>query len=189
MIFSPEWLQARGITHAGQPLSLEISANFASPPRMAFRGLTLRVDSQKLVLGTDSPQDDRLADMEQVIGTILDELPHTPVAALGINFQWTEQHPPLPVLRCFDTTDAGSLAEAGLEIGQSSVIRRLNDHGRMINLNLTLNGGEVYFDFNFHHEVASAVEAGAAIQGAVISSRDRALEILQTVYELEPITQ
>jgi hypothetical protein len=189
-IFSPAWLQARGLIEQGQQVALALPVTAIGPPQLSFGGVSLRVDSQKLILGTESPEDDRLQRMEQVATTVLAQLSHTPVGALGVNFQWAEQNPPQSVLACFDTADAGDLADAGLQIRETSVTRQLDDDGRMLNLTLKLEAdGQAIFDFNFHFATNSADAAREALAGRLVMLRDRAKNILETVYELEAVAQ
>lgn len=185
MIFSPEWLQARGLAQKGQPVGIEIPVNLAGPPRLRFGGLVLLVDAKKLQVGVESIADERLQAMEALVVTVLNELPHTPVAALGVNFQWTEAEPSAALLRCFDIPDAGRLAEAGLTIKGRSIARRIEENGRTLNLSLHLgDDGVVLFDFNFHFDASDAQAAREAVTGKVLQLRDRAAAVLQTVYEL-----
>jgi len=186
MIFSPEWLQAHGILPEGQMLAAELPADLSGPPRLSFDGIRMTVDPRRLILGTDAILDDRLRRMEEVAVTILSQLSHTPIKGVGINFQWTDNDPPGEVLNCFNVADGARLGDAGLEIRETQIVRKIADGERVINLSLTLSDDHsIVFQFNFHGEVTSALAAGNFLKDRVLTSRSRATEILRTVYHEE----
>lgn len=190
MIFTPQWLQEREIIPRGQAVGLEVPVSFAGPPRLSFEGLTLRVDNRHLIAGTETATEEGLLRMQEVVASVLTVLPHTPVAAIGVNFQWIEPEPEAPLLRHFQTTDADSLAASDLIIQSTSLRRKIDDAGRTINLALTLQEDHrVLFDFNFNYQVPSATAARDAVDGRVVELRNRALAILRAVYKLEPVGQ
>jgi hypothetical protein len=86
-IFSPGWIAGRLTS------SKEIGIEFAvdepmQPPRFSFDGIYLRLAERRLVLAPSTPDDAVLQQMEGVACRVLQELPHTPVSAVGGNFQF-----------------------------------------------------------------------------------------------------
>lgn len=191
-IFTPQWLQARNLFPADRNIGLELAVGTPRvSPRLVLDGINLRVEPSLLVVGTDAALDDRLTRMEELATRIAQELPHTPLMATGINFQWKEADPSDNLLRVFETTDRDRLADFGLQVTGATTIRReLEDNGQRINFSGVLDSEmQVAFDFNFHFETTSAEAARNAILNRTLQCRNRALDVLSTVYDMEPVAQ
>lgn len=183
-IFSPEWVIGR-LTQA-QEVGVEVAIAPAPALRLTFDGLHLRVGQRRLVLGMNVPDPPSLQRMRLVVQRILNDLPHTPVSAIGVNFQFVQREPDAALLRLFDVQDHGPLADAGLVLRETTIQRRFESEGLTLNLQLGIGDEALMFNFNFHHASANAADARAFTEAHdFVVLRDRAVRILHDAYHLE----
>lgn len=184
-IFSPDWIKNH-LTRAPH-IGIEFAVNAPTLPlRLAFDDIFLLVSPDRLAITPQQVRDDLLAKTQEVATLILDALPHTPVAALGINFRFREPQPAGRLLETFVLTDRGHLADAGAVVRATSIRRGLSVNDDFVNLTLELKpGGEVTAEFNFHHEVDKASSAKERLASGVLRRRDMAIELLRATYQVE----
>lgn len=184
MIFTPEWITQKLTTV--KEVAIEVPVGQPGlQPRLAFEGVTLKVDPRRLVVGVDAPQDDRLVTMERVAVAALTELPHTPITGVGVNFQFLEEEPEGLLLKAFEAPDLNPLADERFEVKSSQIRRELHRDGLVTNLALNLtNEGKVLIDFNFHHG-GNLETAKTFLDKRVVGYKEQALDLLRRVYGLE----
>lgn len=122
--------------------------------------------------------------METVARTVLNLLPHTPLSATGINFQFIEEHPPEALLGLFRYADDARLADMGLRATKRSTLRSLEHDGSLLNFTMAHDQTGAMFDFNFHHDVAEPNAARDYLLGRVVACRGISERVL-TAYGLE----
>jgi hypothetical protein len=121
-----------------------------------------------------------------VAETILRALPETPVRGLGINFAFREPAPAGNLLDLFNFGDNVRLAEAGWDVGERKITRRLSREGNTLNLTLGFDNERLDIDCNFHTDPDDNDAAIAAVApDRVIQLRDMAIAMLDELYGLQ----
>lgn len=182
-IFAPAWVAAN-LTQTKE-IGLQVAITRRTPIRLAFDRIFLRVDDSKLTLQLQEISEASFVTMEAVAKRILNELPHTPVSGIGVNFKFLEEEPPIPLLETFRLDDQGMLADAGATVRTTTLRRALAWNDGSLNLSMELTErGDVSFDFNFHRDIHNANEAVAHLEAGMAHFREAAINLLATVYEL-----
>lgn len=183
-IFTGTWL-----TELLGPGELRVQVSVANPLqslRYSHEGLRFQVTDQVLTFSPVEDSKETLDRMEQIARETLERLPHTPVRALGINFHFREDSPDTDLLQVFQFSDLNALSDADFLVQRSIVQRRLTfGEGLSLNLNMTQEQAQVTFEFNFHQDVANAAAAQQWLDGKVLSSRAKAIDVLGNVYNFD----
>jgi hypothetical protein len=184
-ILTPDWL-SRHLGFPAQGLNLEFPVgNPTLPVRFRFSEVRMVVLPQVLVLAPLRDEEASLTQMEAYARVLLEHLPHTPVTAVGINFDFTQAEPGEVLRRLFRTTDSSALAERDLVVDSIELRRRMpRCNGWTVSLTLAQTQGVAAANLNFHREVQTATDAAALLGNQVVTSRTFALDLLSTVYEL-----
>ncbi len=181
-ILRPEWIIEHLTDSKNVGIEIPIS-NPSLPPRFRFDDLILRADGQRLVVSPESTDESVLQRVELVARKVLLELPHTPVTATGVNFQFVEKEPDADLLRIFKVEDTAALADGGFSVQATSIQRRLESTNGILNLTATLSeDSDVVMDFNFHLDVTFTHDAADFLDSAILGFQDRACRLLDEVY-------
>ncbi|MES4785359.1 MAG: hypothetical protein C4294_05530 [Nitrospiraceae bacterium] len=177
-IFSPEWMSRH--------LHME---NLEAMLSVGLVGVGLRYQTPNLILipGEDRLiiEDGTLRQMEEAFRSALQLLSHTPVRALGINFGFIENDPPAEIVQTFDLADRGALSDAGYNVRSVEIVREIDIAPATLKLKMVFADDKVRFHFNFTHQITSAEEAATLLDGRVLNYRDRAVDILTRVFQLQ----
>jgi hypothetical protein len=185
-IFSPGWIAGRLTS------SKEVGIEFAvdepiQPPRFTFDGISLRLAERRLVLAPSTPDDIVLQQMEDVACKVLGELPHTPISAIGINFQFLEPEPVGTIAELFDLKDGGPLSDSGFLLKSTDIKRTVERDDQLLNLTLSFReNSTILIDFNFHREVKGAPAAREALAAGVVKLKALAFGVLSDIYGAPP---
>ena len=181
MIFSPAWI-TRHLTTA-QDVGIEVPVdNPGLPIRYTFDGVHLCATSKQLVLTVDRPEDTLLAKCREVAIKSVQQLPHTPIMAVGVNYHFVADQPDEPLLRVFNLNDNDNLSDAGIQIKSTVIQRSLLIADQAVNLSLTLVDGKVLVAFNFHKDVAAADQVVAFLEAHSTDLKDKACDLLNKIY-------
>jgi len=184
-IFSPEWVAANLAPETDVGLAVAVG-NPTAPIRLQFRGIYLRVGAERLVFSPVHLSDQALTTMQDVARTVVTMLPHTPMSAVGINFQYLVEDPPVQLLDVFRFSDNGPLAEFGAEIESAMIRRSTRFREAALNLVLALRAdAAATIEFNNHSEITGGAEALTAINRPILELRDTAIDGLRSLYGLE----
>lgn len=177
-IIQRQWLVAQSIVEhaAAEVPEMEVSVT-PQATRYRFRtgGLTWTVSSDRVILETEQSWQR----IQASAIAMLQCLPHTPVAAIGMNFHkrvpsesWKLPYPRLPeeLVRVVGES-------VGAVIGESHSCQLAESDGSILNLAFRLEEGAVWVDFNFHHSVEAAGPAIAAIE-RLSDRRSQALALI-----------
>lgn len=158
------------------------------PIRYNANNVLIVARQDALVLAPKSNLPEVLSHTEIYASKILRTLTHTPVAAVGINFDFVESDPPSSIRKLFNFEDRSAVAESGFIVKSNSIRRLLLHEATGTQINLTISRDEssnVTLNFNFHKEVASTENAAEYIENKMIEFKNQATTLLQSVYELE----
>ena len=189
MIFSSAWISSHLTTI--RPIGIEVPLdNPGLPYRYAFEDIHLCVSRHNLALSVDRPEDRLLEKCRDVASKILAELPHTPMLAVGINYQFIAEQPDGPLLDIFNLQDNNGLSDDGVIIQSSLIQRSLLVDGQIINLALSLTPEKkVLASFNFHKDTSTAQQAQEFLHAFSTNFKERSIHLLSTIYRstVEPI--
>lgn len=181
-IFTPKWISGR-LTQE-QKLNLEIAVNNPSAPiRISFDNVILTVTSRRLQVSVERCEDVFMQKAQQVVQKVLQDLNHTPISGLGINFRFLCDAPSGKLLNTFDVRDLHELSDVGLSIQSTKISRVLKRENQTINLSLEFEAGKAVVAFNFHSSAKTAEQALASLNEDVIALKDTTIKILTDVYE------
>jgi len=185
-IFTPQWISHGNLTDSTN-VTLEVPLNEPQLPlRFNFDNIYLQVSDKRIDLKPQDDEDSTLIKIEQVAKTILDKLEHTPVSAVGVNFQYMDASPSDDIVKVFQFEDNDYLSALDYEIEANTIGRKLKKNGHVINLTLVYNIVEkLTFDFNFHESVSIASEASVFLDNKVLEFRNESIEIINKYYTAE----
>ncbi len=185
MLLTPNWV--------GKHLFNREEIDVAFPMMPAH---PLRFSADKVFF---TPSDDRaLINLEVVDGEawqkaeeialrLLDNLPHTPISAFGINFLFSEDDPSPELLRIFEFTDMDRLTRFGCRSESFRIQRSFSlDDDLKLNLKVEFTeSAKLRFDLNFHFAVSGAQEAKQLLRGKTAICKLRTYKLMKEVYDLE----
>ena len=108
-----------------------------------------------------------------------------PCLRLGLISLLSRRTPGRRLVRLFDFADNPQLVEAGWDLQDRRIARKVRHDNDTLNLTLLFDGQSVTAEFNYHTDTANNQTAREAIQGRVLGLRDTAIRLLQQVYDLE----
>jgi hypothetical protein len=183
-ILTPQWLAQNLFKE--DTLQVEVVITPANKPELRYRTkeLILMPSAQRLVLVPTSQDDAYLLRCESVSREILRLLPHTPIAAYGINFRYIEENDVESFSEIFDFDDTINLGDFGASIKSSDIKRQMIIDEKVLNLQLNY-ADRVVADFNFHKDVSSAAEAADELEGRILDCKQTSLSLMSNVYKLE----
>jgi hypothetical protein len=183
MIFSSPWVAQH--LHGGGPVEIEVPLNNPmEPPRFTIGNVRFVVTPQRAIFTPTTLAREAVERTEAVALTVLQLLPHTPMSAIGVNFQFIEEHPPEPLLGLFRFADDARLTDLGLRAVKRSTHRQLEQDGTTLNFGMAQEEAGVLFEFNFHRDVREPEVAREYLRGRVAACRAIAQRII-TAYDLE----
>jgi hypothetical protein len=180
-IFNPNWVSENIFDKAEVQVEFPLTPGLS--PRYTRDGVSVFLQGERLNLCPEQANDQCLKAVEDKAKRILDLLPHTPVNAVGINFIYKETDPKPGLSAMFNFQDTGRLDVLGFNTQVREIGRQLAWNAGMLNLTMRIsNAGSILFNFNYHEQVASTVEAANAIAGQVVSLEHKSRTLLDKLY-------
>lgn len=188
-IFSPEWTKENLATNKEQDVILAIPLQLSyAASRLTVDDINIYPSPQSLILDCVEFSTGSINSCVNKLHFITDLLPHTPVAAIGVNFRYicdaTEND---AITNLFLFSDAASI-NAGTYNLTGSIIKRtflLND-GSNLNLSIESIANSLKFEFNFDAKVTKLAEIKMKITTEKVQElQQQAISFLSTVYKLE----
>lgn len=186
MIFTPEWVGPLLFDGAAQ-IETVVALLPVLPITYRDSQMAVEISTARIVCrARDLESEAALRRSGEVAGTILRELPQTPLQGLGINFGFCEPVPDGGLLDLFSFGDNARLAEAEWEAGERKIVRRLIRDDETLNLTLSLDNGRLDIDYNFHTDPGDNDAAVAAVSpDRIIQLRDMAIDMSGQLYGLQ----
>lgn len=171
-ILQPNWVAVHGLGFSPEhqfQVDMLSAIGSGSPSRYTFEGISYSAGFRNftLHLGDSSKEDCVKAVM--ATSKILQQLPHTPVYGLGINFGFLVSQPSEQLLGLLTEHDAllGSF-EPMPDVVTKRWGNTLKWNDSLVSVDCELAGGQVTVTFNFHYEAASASAAQSILERADI---------------------
>lgn len=163
-ILTPQWIARNALGYeVGQQFQVQMLApviGFGAMPQYTFDGITYIPNFQNITFqlaNLDNAGRERVA---STIATILEQLPHTPIAGIGFNFGFSLPNPNDSVLSLLNASN--ELAEA-FPNGATTVNRNwgntLTWEESIVSVQAQLDNEVVLIDVNIHHNVTTANDA------------------------------
>lgn len=123
--------------------------------------------------------------VESLACTVLEKLPVTPISAIGVNFGYMEEEV-IELAEIFAISDRMKIADAGLDVFESTIVRSMKFDEKMLNLRISQKeDGNIRIHLNYHKAVSSAEEASGYIRDKINDFRQHAENLLADVYNIE----
>jgi len=113
-------------------------------------------------------------------------LAYTPLSAIGVNYGFEETTSNFQALEIFRLSDSDQFADRVKNIKATEIKRQFEIDDKLLNFTINFQDENIYFDFNFHYDLADTKNAAELINDELlITNRDISFEILNGVYDLE----
>lgn len=186
-LFTPEWLSQNVLESKNLNIEMGIGAGIQAWRFLTEDSIFIPGDD-KVILGVRSADIEVLKKSEPYARKLLELLPHTPIAGIGINFGFTCETPSDKLTQLFNLSDVQNLSKLGYQINDCTIARSLKIQNSAQNMNakLALNNGVVQLDFNHHFAAKSAGEAKEFLVGTRVEEAfKRTIKFLADMYELD----
>lgn len=194
-ILNPEWL-ARYVFNKGDievPVTLEFTPFPGLPPRLTIEGIVIQPGRTRVVITLpDKLGDEELDKVEGVTAALFKELPHTPIQAVGQNFEFVETAPTEEQLRIFTSAnDLPQKCDFLFDTTSQKIVASIAFEERSLNLTRTFANSRLTTSFNFHYNVTRASDAAAKTTGAHSFKENyrHALRIIRSLYGVDLTAQ
>jgi hypothetical protein len=185
-ILNPNWSTAH-LGFTGQ-FHIEIAVNDPRlPPRYTCDGIRMVTAEDRMILAPLADDPAALQRMGDVAIRVLEILTHTPITAVGINFEFEVADPPPFVRSLLRSQDENKIAAADFVINQRELRRRVCRGDTLVSWRFKQpTDADLLIHVNFHRSVDGAIAAANYLrQEQVIRSREFALRFLKDIYALE----
>lgn len=182
-IFSPEWVSKFLLPDT--KLNIEIPINVNGSLRFSTEELRFFILEGKLNLAIIKQDDSTYTKISDLAYSLVNYLPHTPVSAFGINFQFisneVDKIDPL-----FSFSDETIISESGFNNINSQIRRSLKKGNYILNLAITKQENNYTFDLNFHFDIKTLAEFKDKFElEDLIKYKDESLKLLNDLYKIE----
>jgi hypothetical protein len=183
-ILSPAWLGANIFGAAN--FQLEMSVAGVGALKIRFGDVDVIPSPVRLIVAPAILNNETLVKCEEAARKIIENLPHTPLAGIGINMGYLEPNPDDLLLNRFEDRDSNLFADHGFIIEKRTFARQIDADGQQINLTVGVDQAGVKFDFNFHSIPTTPHQTTESLRDKILVHKSKALELLQSVYSLTP---
>lgn len=155
-ILRPDWM-AREVFRfqegAQAPVTMEFAMVPGAPPKFTMADISFVPMKDRLILYPKETTSTALAYVEAKALEILAQLPHTPVVALGENFEFFDESPTRDQMRVFEVEDPlVQRCTLPFERSTTTITSSLKLENCTLNLTQSLSGSILSVKFNFHYE-------------------------------------
>lgn len=180
-LLTPEWVAKT--LYATEELEVEVALKPAAHRMRYFYEDALFIpEAERVIIGMRRYREGLQLENEALAVRLLEELPHTPLVAIGVNYGFSVSEPLEPLHAIFVLPDNTPLAEAGFALGETSIVRQMRKDDHIINLRQTLRDGEIHVHLNFHFPIVDREAAPKLLVGLTERTRTAALTLLREIY-------
>lgn len=187
MIFSPEWVGQ----HLLQQELVDVLVPFVPDAPIIYRknDIEIQIAATRLAVAARQTTEASLQSAEQMVCSILQHLPNTPISAVGVNLGFKDREPRNSLLGMFNLADDPDITTEGWRIEERQFVRRLTRDNQTLNLALSFKLAEVELDANFHSDTTSAHVARGLLNGHTAGMLGNLNALIHHVYGGEPANQ
>ena len=191
-IFTPEWLKQFVCVDQESVVEYAIPVNNPDAlPRIGFENIYMFVDSSRIEVKPANSDIGTLEKCSSSISSLIKELNHTPVSALGVNFSFIEEVDADSIISKFGFNDLGSFDSEIYTLNKTTVTRSFScKDGGVLNLSITIDGSSVVVDFNYHFTANKVSEIISILDvGKVNGYYSASVLLMKNVYSLEIVQE
>ena len=182
-IFNQEWVAKYLLP--GENLKIEYPLNGNGSVRSSTDQLRICTIDNKLVLTTLDSEDSTLIKIENLAVKISDYLPHTPVTAMGFNFNFktsvTEN-----LTKCNNLADKDTFSENGLSLIKTNITRSFSKDKYVLTLSIEYFEQECIISMNYNFPITSLIEIKSILlEGELLRFKEISLELLENTYGIK----
>lgn len=188
-IIVPEWINQ--YLRAGSDKNIGVKLPIGNPTLPViyeFDSISLKVNAERIEFVFADNSSGSSDVVIKIVESIVKELNHTPVQAIGINFVYKEEATNDLLLDIFATKDFNRIIELPISLKESQVVRKIsfNDSDDFeLNFNAILIENEIVkLNFNFNKNIQSLNEAESFIKRG-ISFYEKKVEDILKIYEFK----
>lgn len=185
-IFSPDWI-TKNLTNS-EEISVELPlGNPTLPPRLGFDNIKLIVTHNKLIVKPDDGLEDTMQRAYQIAKKSVSILTHTPISAVGVNFNFKEDNLTESLAKAFTLNDADEISNVSDAIDYTTIKRGLIIGDMYLNLSLHLKNMETStIAININQPVQTSQEALDFFENHDMTSLQKfVVDFLTKTYHLE----
>lgn len=188
-IFSPEWVRKNILRDEDYPdVKILYPINVLHSLRYSTGKFDFCIGDNRFMFTLTEKTDQAEKDMLNVISSICQKLPHTPVSALGINYVYETDKDIVAVNALGDTQSL--VNSIGYDQASVEIVRSYKRNDKeTLNFKISkIDAGKVKYDFNYNYNIHSVQDITDVLNGEdniIKSKRAEALKILSDVYQEE----
>lgn len=146
----------------------------------------LSVRADRLIWTPYNTDEGTLKTVERAACDLLALLSVTPISGIGFNYGFDASSDEGDVARILELPDSTKLEQMQAVSELVSVRRRIRLKEQVLNIVIgRAADASVSVDLNFHKDVIDAATAKQALPDAIVGFKQRALELMQSLYRLE----
>ena len=133
MIFSPNWVGKK--IFKAQEVEVRVPLQITNPIVYKHEDITLGINEARVTIGMLALTDESIKHGEKIACMILQQLYHTPVSGIGVNFVFKETNPTKALNEALSHTDDSHIAN-DWDIKRQELFRRLIKDSRILNMSI-----------------------------------------------------
>lgn len=180
-IFTPKWI-AKGRLTDQEEIKIEFGVGGGDvTQKFIFDDIKMTVLQRRVTFQMLETTSEVAKRIENIAITLLNDLSHTPISAIGLNHDLLVHDPSPGILSAFDLKDNNLLTDGGWKITESSVSRQLlMDDQPPLTLGMRHDAdGKVRINLNFELRSDSLDDAKDFIDGGLRRTAQTAAQILK----------
>ncbi|MFH2067097.1 MAG: hypothetical protein ABIK15_17995 [Pseudomonadota bacterium] len=182
-IFTKEWIGKFLLPE--EELELELSLDFEYSRRISSKKIRIEVFQNRLSFIQRDTDDETAKQIREISAKLADYLPHTPVGAFGINYNFKGEKQEIKN-ELLTVNDSKVLEEKLGKISKTEYTHQFITEGRVLNLKTLRGDNEVSLSFNYHFNISSLVNFKELIfKEDVIKLKQDSIDIMNSIYGLE----
>lgn len=150
-------------------------------------GMTFIVQGDRVSWIPAETSNPTLSRVEESANRLVNRLSITPLSGRGLNYGFNVENPSTIIGQLLDPPDLTKLQGLATSDSVGLTLKRTwqaGDDVVSVTMSRQREDTAVAIDLNFHRNVNTAQATADSLKGAVVSCRDRALEILDKVYDV-----
>ena len=182
-IFTKEWIA--NFLLPNDNFTVELPHSLQNVHRVSSEKLIIEFHDNKMVFIPKKNENDICSIISELAFKIADYLPHTPVFGYGVNFTFEYPNDDIKT-EVITTKDSDTLAQNGAYNVTSKHSHKFNFEKVLINLEISIDSEQAFFNFNFHSDIDSLTQFKDKLHESPIDTLyDIALKIMNNVYLLD----
>lgn len=182
-IFSPPWM-ARNLFGIPEGEEVEVTSVLdvaEQTGRHYIQNIGLVVQPQRLAIYLDEMDEEVIGRAQAVFASIAETLPHTPIAAFGVNFLFEQLAVIAEVVDALMPRDG---VEGLGQVNTTEIASNVSIGDRdQLNVTRRLTGGNISVSFNFHYPVSGMTEVAEGRRPNIGELFGRAKQILGDLFQ------